>query len=365
MRRKGFTLIELLVVISIFGVLIMLLLPAVQRARQAVKRSQCQNNLRQLSLALHVYHHENQVFPPGYVSTARDDREGWGWLSCVLAELEQSTLARSINPSLPVMHPDNRTVVLCKMNIFVCLADEPGRADFLVTTKIEGASISAPLPPTSYVGSFGTGDPDAESGQDAADGVFYRNSRVSFDMMSDGSSTTLLAGERTQGAGLSTWSGVIRGTGTIQADGRRRHETLGPSLILGSTMGAEGPDSRPGSQGRFSSRHEGAAATSPSGMGASGSSGTRSARPSITPWPRGKGARLSRASKTKGGREGFTLIELLVVISIFGIMIALLLPAIAGARQAARRVQCQNNLKQIALALHRITTISRPCRRVT
>ncbi len=256
MRRKGFTLIELLVVISIFGVLIMLLLPAVQRARQAVKRSQCQNNLRQLSLALHVYHHENQVFPPGYVSGAGDDRTGWGWPSLMLKELEQSTLASGINPTLPAMHPDNRTVVTCHLNTFLCLADEPGRGDFVVNTTIAGASISAPLPPTNYIGSFGTGDPDTD---DQGDGVFYRNSRVSFEMMTDGTSTTLLLGERTQGVGLSTWSGAVQGTGTLRVGGVNRKETLGPSLVVGSTMGDGGPNARPSRHAQFASRHEGGA----------------------------------------------------------------------------------------------------------
>lgn len=68
-RRAGFTLIELLVVIAIIAVLIALLLPAVQQAREAARRSQCKNNLKQLGLSLHNYHDTHRVFPPGAVST--------------------------------------------------------------------------------------------------------------------------------------------------------------------------------------------------------------------------------------------------------------------------------------------------------
>src|SRR5262249_4939630 len=100
--RRAFTLIELLVVIAIIGVLIALLLPAVQKVGESPSRTTCRNNLKQIGLALHHYHGATERFPPGYVSTVGpggpdDDRgPGWGWATFLLPYLEQDNLYRQI-----------------------------------------------------------------------------------------------------------------------------------------------------------------------------------------------------------------------------------------------------------------------------
>src|SRR5437773_167530 len=99
-RRPAFTLTELLVVIAIIGILIALILPAVQRVRQAADRTMCINNLKQMGLAMHMYHDVNKVFPPGYLGipgpNATDDDPGWGWAAYLLPQIEQTALYNQI-----------------------------------------------------------------------------------------------------------------------------------------------------------------------------------------------------------------------------------------------------------------------------
>src|SRR5207247_7938784 len=112
--RRGFTLVELLVVIAIIGVLVALLLPAVQAARESVRRSQCMNNLRQIGLALHTYHDTFRVFPPSYLTVPGgspsmgppdpdngDAGPGWTALMMILPQIEQGNLYNSFDLNTP------------------------------------------------------------------------------------------------------------------------------------------------------------------------------------------------------------------------------------------------------------------------
>src|SRR5260221_4831909 len=132
-RKKGFTLIELLVVIAIIAVLVSMLLPAVQQAREAARSSQCKNNLKQVGLALHNYHGVFEILPPAYIylpgggglqgppdPTNGDAGPGWAWAMMILPHMEQVPLYNSFNVNVPCWNPQNSSSAIASVPTYVC-----------------------------------------------------------------------------------------------------------------------------------------------------------------------------------------------------------------------------------------------------
>lgn len=219
MKNRGFTLVELLVVIAIIGVLMGLLLPAVQMAREAARKTQCQNNLRQLGLGLLNYESARQYFPAGWVtrdsltSNAALEQPGYAWSHTILPNLELGNLYEKFNRTVPVNHVSHHPLISTFLPVFSCPSD-PGPS-VAVPTMIDDSHIvhdppPAPLPDigkSNYVGVFGTLEINPTIVE--SDGMFFRNSRVRIAQVTDGLSNTFVVGERTSDLGISTWSGVM------------------------------------------------------------------------------------------------------------------------------------------------------------
>ena len=177
---RGFTLIELLVVIVIISVLIALLLPAVQQARESVRRHQCMNNLRHIGMALHGYHETHRVFPPGTTNpTGPIDNTSTGfkhgWMIHLLPYLDEEALYKAINPNQGIYEQTNIDFSLTGMEVTFC--------------------PSSPLPPGSNSAYAGCHH-DVESPINVDDnGMLYLNSRVKLSEVTDGQHHTLLVGE--------------------------------------------------------------------------------------------------------------------------------------------------------------------------
>ncbi len=195
--KKGFTLIELLVVIAIIAILIALLLPAVQQAREAARRSQCKNNLKQIGLSLMNYHDVHKTLPPGVTVSygAPGVSNHFGWTTHILQFFDQAPLFKKLNmksdftgtgttPAVPL----NATLSATILTATRCPSDSGPDQDSSGGVTDMGLA--------NYVGNYGVGMPDFNANPRSVQGIMGPNTKVRIRDCKDGMSNVILAAER-------------------------------------------------------------------------------------------------------------------------------------------------------------------------
>ncbi|PQO35049.1 DUF1559 domain-containing protein [Bremerella cremea] len=219
-KRLGFTLVELLVVIAIIGVLIALLLPAVQQAREAARRMQCTNHEKQIGLALHNYHDTFNAFPPAWLHRGPAGSANYGWATNILPFMEQTALYDALEPGRVPLYERytasatdaEKALLQSTIDGYRCPSDVTGK---LNNKQKFGSTEHFQIATSNYVCNLGT---TATQGTVQSDGVFYGNSFLGMKDLIDGTSNTLLVGERDGGPSKTSgrnycaavWAGVGR-----------------------------------------------------------------------------------------------------------------------------------------------------------
>jgi len=240
-RSRGFTLIELLVVIAIIAILIALLLPAVQQAREAARRTQCKNNLKQIGLAMHNYHDAFNIFPSGVLlygtlpnpvtdATTLPDDAGFGWGAQLLPYLDQANLFNTLGVTTQSLHtilldPTQRTgPVQSSLSVYKCPSDNAPDLNtlrpFFVTQYGGSGTTDSPTgwfgATSNYAANMGTRVVTFTTAiVDGTDpyGLFWAASGTSLVSITDGTSNTILVGERAWPNAAAVWIGTRRPNG--------------------------------------------------------------------------------------------------------------------------------------------------------
>lgn len=221
-RATGFTLVELLVVIAIIGVLVALLLPAVQSAREAARRAQCATNLKQIGLALHNYHDTHRTLPPGWIMKANIEAE-WGWPTFLLPFIEQQALYDQLQVDKQrlwdvVLDTTQRPLLQTRLKAYRCPSDNtppllPAGASGVSCNRhfqCSGCDINFELATSNYIGNGGFFDPNGTTGharEALRTGILHANSGYRFSEITDGLSQTFAVGERNFRCRSGAWAG--------------------------------------------------------------------------------------------------------------------------------------------------------------
>ena len=222
-NRNAFTLVELLVVIAIIGILIGLLLPAVQQVREAARRIQCSNNIRQIGLAVMNYESAHQQYPPGWITAdgAPISEPGWGWSAVILPFMEGQNLHNQLNFDVAIDDPIHELAIQNVVPTFLCPSEtgpnvvnldthiehEHDDHDDLVAHEDEHEHGELWASRSNYSGVFGS--IEIEENPAGGNGAFFANSEVTFADILDGTSHTFIIGERTGELGPISWVGVV------------------------------------------------------------------------------------------------------------------------------------------------------------